>query len=283
MQRESVWKDDNHPDAYLDTFVGALNTLVGAAATLALSPDGLDDGSGYIELWKDTAVILRRIEDDEIDFDNEDEAREARAATSFAAARYGYAVETLACAETGTLNAALPAGCSFQLQGARGMTRPDIIVTHSAHGEIAWFDITSSGSIGHIDLKTGSGWRTKNYVAEVVYDPLDISAISASNSGIGERVARRNAMRRRIATWQQMTTEISDAIDTAWESADQSTVASRQAAIRSIVTGLVDVPDKPEAVKSILRAVGKNVTAYGYTSGGSKSQGEAFLRNHLGT
>ncbi|HET6762365.1 MAG TPA: hypothetical protein VFH27_01805 [Longimicrobiaceae bacterium] len=285
VQRDAVWKDNNHPNNYMDGFVTALNGVVQAAATAALDPDSLADTDGYITLWKDTAVILRAIADNDIDTGDPDEVAEAAAARSFGAARYGYAVESLACGESGTLNAALPAGCSYQLQASRGMTRPDIVVRHNVNGEVAWLDITSSGSIGHIDRKTGTGWRAKPYVAEITYPALDPTQVGTSNLSVGERVARRNAIKRRIRQWDALVGAQTRTFRTAWddqEGASKNKQGKQQTA-REIIAGMLGVTDvTPQVTKSLIRAFSLSVKDYGFDAGGTKAEGESILRTTFG-
>jgi hypothetical protein len=99
VQRMAEWKRTNHPDIYLDTFANTLNSVVQQAATVALDPESLPDLDGYITLWKDTAILVKAIVQDAIDKDDEDAVAEAKAALAVAPARYGYAVEALACGE----------------------------------------------------------------------------------------------------------------------------------------------------------------------------------------
>lgn len=84
-------------------------------------------------------------------------------------ARFGYAVETLACKEIEgtTIN-----GFSVHLQESKGHTRPDIVLK-SDDKDYAWIDITAEKSAGHIFSKGSSGWRSKPYVSEVIYNSLD--------------------------------------------------------------------------------------------------------------
>jgi hypothetical protein len=285
VQRMAEWKPNNHTDNYLDGFVDALNTVVQTAATTALEPENLPDTDGYLVLWKDTALVLQAIAADQIDRDDSDELAEAQAAKSFGAARYGYAVESLACGEATTLNAALPANCSYQLQASRGMTRPDIVVRHSTRGEIAWLDITSAASKGHIDLKTGSGWTNKPYVAEITYPVLDFTAIGTGSLGIGARVARRNAIRRRVQAWENVVSSTYQIFRREWEARDgeEQNKAGKQTAAREAAAAVLGVGDlTPQATKSLLRAWNLTVTKYGFDSGGTKSEGETILRGQYG-
>lgn len=77
-------------------------------------------------------------------------------------------------------------GYSVYLQVRHGNTIPDIVIVDRSGNEAAWLDITSSGTAGHIWDKDGSGWKTTDFVAELLYNPLDFSKIRHSDGpGIG--------------------------------------------------------------------------------------------------
>ena len=198
VQREVKWKEGYPPDDAFDAFLDSVSDIVEAGAREALTYDALTGADGYTALWQDTAPLLMADRDGE---DAEDPA-ETAVARQFASARYGYAVEAYANVLIPGCQGDLPAGYGITLQGGRGMTRPDIIVTDAGGTEVGWFDITSANSLGHIDKKAGGGWSTKPYVAEIVYLPLDIDSLATSGAAIGVRVAARNAAKRRRAAWQ---------------------------------------------------------------------------------
>ena len=59
------------------------------------------------------------------------------------------------------------------LQQTRGGTRPDFVIQDTTtNQEVAWLDITSSASVGHINRKSGQGWKNRTYVAEILYDKV---------------------------------------------------------------------------------------------------------------
>lgn len=108
-------------------------------------------------------------------------------------ARFGYAIETLACIELGD------AFEDFELkyQITHGSTRPDIVVCTEDGDELAWIDITSTGSEGHIAEKVGAGWKRKPFVHEVLYDALDPTDLSSNSNNpylkkLGEFVEEEN-------------------------------------------------------------------------------------------
>jgi hypothetical protein len=96
-------------------------------------------------------------------------------------ARYGYAVETIAS----LLMPKKVGAYAVQTQYATGATRPDFVVFNANAQDIAWLDITSSASAGHIRAKQHSGWSKRPYVAEILYDPPKISDFAAG-TGLSE-------------------------------------------------------------------------------------------------
>jgi len=115
---------------------------------------GLGLSSGYLTAWIDSFDTMIAI----------------KAIPEFFYARYGYAVETIAAAHMTKQSGAL----TVTTQYATGATRPDFVIWYGGQ-DIAWLDITSSASIGHIKRKQHSGWATRDYVAEVVYTPPQIT------------------------------------------------------------------------------------------------------------
>ncbi|WP_431167545.1 DUF4157 domain-containing protein [Tenacibaculum halocynthiae] len=83
---------------------------------------------------------------------------------------FGYAIESLV---SGPLLPSASAGIKVIQQGARGSTRPDLILQHNKL-DIAWLDITASSSAGHIFSKTG-GWAQSPSLAEITYPSIGTS------------------------------------------------------------------------------------------------------------
>jgi hypothetical protein len=105
VQRDVAWKEDNnHPDDVLDDFADALNAQVQTGATAALMPENLTGVDGYTTLWKTTAPLVMAHRDNAVDADD---MAAALIAKKFAPARYGYAVESYANAQTGALQGGL--------------------------------------------------------------------------------------------------------------------------------------------------------------------------------
>ena len=67
-------------------------------------------------------------------------------------------------------------GLNVILQAKRGNSRPDVILQFE-NTEIAWLDITSSASEGHIYDKDHDGWLGTPYVTEVTYSPLKLTEL----------------------------------------------------------------------------------------------------------
>jgi len=94
-------------------------------------------------------------------------------------ARYGYAIETLA---TAAFLAEDHKGYKVNAQVTQGSTRPDLVIS-SGSDHIAWLDITSSASVGHILAKQGGGWKTRPYVAEILYEMPSPANFATSAKG----------------------------------------------------------------------------------------------------
>ncbi len=125
--------------------------------------------------------------------------------------QYGYAVEECVNIEIQNGSWLPPPGYTISTQETHGGTRPDFVircVTDDArNGPVAWLDLTSIKSSGHIFQKSGSGWRTTPFVAELFYSPLSLSNISmAGDYSIAER-ARLNSAIRRQETQQRLLIE----------------------------------------------------------------------------
>lgn len=124
--------------------------------------------------------------------------------------QYGYAVEEYVNIEINS--GALPPPCGYRIstQESHGSTRPDYVIRSSA-GAMgddfqAWLDLTSVHSSGHILGKDGAGWRSKSFVAELFYSPLNLSNISmAGDYSIAQRARLNSAIRRQEMRQRQLT------------------------------------------------------------------------------
>jgi hypothetical protein len=116
-------------------------------------------------------------------------------APDFIHAWFGYAIEALACEQL----APIESGLTVDLQVAVGATRPDIVLSR-ADEQIAWLDITSSDSQGHIFGKSHSAWQTRPFVYEILYEPLQLPEVLTGTKdpvygALGRYRARQNQIR----------------------------------------------------------------------------------------
>ena len=137
-----------------------IDSKVDEAREQALNWPAFKDDKGYLGQWYKAASKY-------IDaHDNMDEEK-----TKLLHARFGYAVEVLACRELG----AVEEGLDVYLQVAKEGTRPDVVLSQNKKkgAEVGWLDITASKSAKHIYGKNGRGWVDKPYVAEILYKSLN--------------------------------------------------------------------------------------------------------------
>lgn len=109
----------------------------------------------------------------------------------FIFARYGYAVEEYVNLSLISKSIIPPRPYKIRLQVTHGSTRPDIVVLNEHNEEIAWMDITSKKSKGHILSKSGNWPSARSYVAELLYEDLDLSKITTVGGSIASHVAPR--------------------------------------------------------------------------------------------
>ena len=169
----------------MDKFADKLHELVLEAAKKCLTPLSLDPGLAFFKRWQETATAYL--------IDNNDKA--------FLHARYGYAVETYVNEKLSTLAGSLPFGYSVHKQVTFGGSRPDVVVRNGVQKDLAWFDITSEDSQGHIYLKYHRGWKDRPYVAEITYPALDLDAISSGAQLTEEQI--RLAQKARVQRYRE--------------------------------------------------------------------------------
>jgi hypothetical protein len=109
------------------------------------------------------------------------------------AATFGYVIETLVSTPGSIYSPNPPPGCGVTCQETRGGTRPDLILKlRDGSQEIAWLDLTASGSTDHIYSK--EGWGSKiSIFAEVTYPSLTLATMAfmtvmARNEGNTENI-----------------------------------------------------------------------------------------------
>ena len=108
----------------------------------------------------------------------------------FIYARYGYAVEEYVNLQVLARKILPPRGYRIRLQVTHGNTRPDIVILNQANAEIAWMDITNAGSRGHILKKAGNWTNARGFVAELLYDDLNLSRITTGSTIASNRAPR---------------------------------------------------------------------------------------------
>lgn len=97
-------------------------------------------------------------------------------------AAFGYVIESLVSIKGSPYRATPPIGYDIAFQVVKGMTRPDIVLTHNG-AEVAWFDLTASDSPLHIFTQK-VGWDKQTNVAEITYPSTKISTLNRVSTGI---------------------------------------------------------------------------------------------------
>ena len=187
---------------------------------------------------------------------------QAREAGRWLPSHFGYAVEELTTGRILTAiehgDAAL-AGVRVSFQESVGHTRPDIVITVAGPGGVpvkGWFDLTADGSLGHIFDKSGGGWRTKPYVAEVSYPSLsaDRSELGGgADPAVQEQLRlQREAAEVRAEQWDWAIEKIADRLPTP----DRYRSGAAEARlVRAALEGIFgDL--QPKTVKSLLNRIG---------------------------
>lgn len=167
VQREVKCFRDETGKVDMGTLAGNLNTCVTMAKTIVdanpLLQGVSNRGDGYLGAWVN--CFNEYLSSGEI--------------PAFFYARYGYAIETLA---TLFFKSQGHLGYKVENQETYGSTRPDFVI-RSGSTDVAWLDITSSASAGHIFSKQGGGWNSRPYVAEILYDMPDPASFTVSAKG----------------------------------------------------------------------------------------------------
>lgn len=215
------------------------------------------------------------------------------------AASFGYVIESLVTEDT-PFRPNPPASCSVVPQVTVGGTRPDLVLRKKGGGDIAWLDLTASGSVDHIYSK--EGWDAKiGTFAEVTYpslggDTLALMAENRDNTGTlskeefeDRRKKAQQVYQRRKDHWVAMgrerysVTANSESIKRLGRLVAQLDPAKKQQLIRAKLEtdfGVTSLDIK--MVPSILRAMGVNPASWDFGTGFSESlrAGEAWLVDH---
>lgn len=249
LQRE-LWTYQGEEHADLHAIAEKVQRAVDKAVSVIASDPTLKDviknnGSGYLSQWAVTYAGYLAA---------------PTAVPEFYHARYGYAVETVA---THLLARENIAPYKFVFQVAHGHSRPDIVVTRTdgtgVDREMAWIDITSEASRGHIFDKQHSGWISRAYVAEACYTMPLPSALAHGAGGLTEESrkliedATEHAVQQEDyfeTARQTMLVEIREALrDT--PSASTSRLQCRRTIVTTLGTLLGRAPS-PTTAKSVL-------------------------------
>ena len=205
---------------------------------------------------------------------------------------FGYAVESLV---SGPLLPAAGGELKVIQQGARGSTRPDLILQHKKR-DVAWLDITASSSSGHIFTKTG-GWEQSPSYAEITYpsigpsDLLEMAKEAKTNPdaeiGAGmdveEYMARKERAEKelaeKMARWKVKLTEVLAPVKKIGGPFVVDDGPPRRKKTVELLSHLfgTDIPER--LAPHILAGAGMNASTYGFRMGYSAnaSTGRVFL------
>ena len=202
---------------------------------------------------------------------------------AFMHARFGYAIEALACAR-------LPAsdgGLAVSTQIAKGATRPDIVLFDD-QSDVAWLDITSSDSARHIFGKDHAGWKNRPFVYEILYQPLNLTEVLTATPNpvyaeVGGFMAQKNQIRYEEETAQRnrLYDHVSALRDTSgWQTGLGNASTKQQTTRASLETGLgMNLGANPnQATRGALAVAGVNDGPFGFNRGETKTKSDAANR-----
>ena len=240
-----------------------------AVATIAADPMLADysktDTSGYIRTWINTYAKF---------------LGDPTVIPDFFYARYGYAVETIATKLLRSLNIT---PYTFGFQVAHGHTRPDVVVLHRG-SEVAWVDLTSEASRGHIRRKQGGGWWTRSYVAEACYEMPQPSALALGAAALDDDTRQRLAAASQFAAAQaadfevgrlEFGAEIAENLQWAFESSGALTKSYAREVILWVAKGQLGDDMTGPLTKSVV-AMLDNIEIGGQSSSGQSWANWAF-------
>jgi hypothetical protein len=214
------------------------------------------------------------------------------------AAAFGYVIESLVTDTRSEFCPKAPSSCSVLPQMTSGGTRPDLVlVLRNGSTQVAWLDLTASGSADHIFAKEGWAKKISNF-AEVTYPSLDLGtlALMKQNKDNKGALSQEEFERRKAAAhaehallkqhWctvgQQFT--IKALGKEARESGATNEMIGLQPGrgqdfIRQKLNAAFGTTLDNKLVPSVLAAMGVNAGPWGYGTGTSQSEkaGEAWL------
>lgn len=201
-------------------------------------------------------------------------------------AAFGYVIEDIV---SNRIRGQVIQGLTVHLQVSMGHSRPDIVLRNASGKDVAWLDITASGSDAHIKGKDHSGWKTRPYIAEIQYQSLDVKA-DIINAGDDPLAASLSAYYGDRATYdvseveferEQISEQLHDFYDE--EISFISAKAKKTQSVRDFFTDEVQVPfDEKKInmqVKGAVSALGMAPSKFGFTS--ATSQDASAFEEHL--
>lgn len=256
-------RDENDPMVikYKNTVaqvVGEIEKRVDQARGMALNWNQINfNDQGYLGLWARTA---------------RDYFNNPRKVPDFIHARFGYAIETIACSSLPSAYA----GLSIDFQVAEGHTRPDIVLSHPTDGVVGWLDITSHDSANHILGKDGAGWRSKPFVYEIFYNALSLPEVLTGlvdpvYKAWGEYLSIKNQIVQEES--EKKRTELRNKLLKLQEDNKWQTGIGNAAAKRNLTKGLLEElgmklgRDSQKATRGALAVADISDGPYGYNAG----------------
>ncbi len=242
-------------DGALRVYLETLAERVLLSSRQALCLNLSSDNGGYLDRWTGLArrYLARTLR-----------PREAR----FLEAAYGYAVEKLTEIALEDVERALPRGWRWKTQVSKGSTRPDLVL-YRGEKDAAWLDFTSEGNVGHISRKAHSGWRTRGYVYEITYPPLDRSKITTDGAP-AEGVRLRGVIRRLNARMERAYVLLKEALEPL---ADGRRKPSETRAVFQKL--YADDSLGHSAIRSLIELAGLALADFGYTRGDATGRDKA--------
>jgi hypothetical protein len=252
-------------DAALDPYAKAFSDMVDHAAAQVLQIDTVpDDNGGMYDRW--SAVATEYLGNN-------------ASVPAFLYAAYGYAIEKAVTDNIHNISGLLPSGWSVLSQVSHGMTRPDFVLS-DAHGERAWLDVTSAGSTGHIFNKAGSGWKSRDYVFEIVYTALDVSRIVANGdmiSGVKARSKHKSLEKKKEIAFEKLRANLVD-LESLYETAKPA------ATMKAFKTYFEGYTFSHDMIRSLIELAGLDLSSFGYkradANGRDRPSAMQFMYEH---
>jgi hypothetical protein len=261
LQRSVVYHHEGAPE--VKPAIQEADALVqGARDEVLVEPGSFEGRGGYLGRWANIFKVFRAA------------PFGLGHKTPFLKAAFGYAVEELAGQRLRARRlATLPDGCALAWQAGRASTRPDVILTRGG-GDVAWLDITSSGSEGHVLDKQHTKWKRGGlWVAELLYPSLEPEQLGAGSRSPEEREASKawkEQFRQFREAWDARVARVSAFLDDLVESNAFAQAATNRAKKRLLVERQLALffghggKVTPRFAKGVLALAQKNFSTFGY-------------------